>query len=105
MNLAYCLCFVTHCNSDNCFVSVDSGNDLYILQKLSENVNRPPETLDDLRVVLSAFGDVRDVAVEVELRYLDIGEKYRTLAMYNIPVSACLIKPFRSEQRAQMPHM
>ncbi|XP_031362138.1 dynein axonemal heavy chain 10 [Lonchura striata] len=56
------------------------------IQKLSENVNRPPETLDDLRVVLSAFGVVRDVAVEVELRYLDIGEKYRTLAMYNIPV-------------------
>ncbi|XP_038008579.1 dynein heavy chain 10, axonemal [Motacilla alba alba] len=56
------------------------------IHKLSENLNRPPETLDDLRVVLSAFGVVRDIAVEVELRYLDIGERYRTLALYNIPV-------------------
>ncbi|XP_063271579.1 dynein axonemal heavy chain 10 [Prinia subflava] len=58
------------------------------IQRLSENVNRPPETLDDLRVVLSTFGVIRSVSVEVELRYLDIRERYRTLAMYNIPVPA-----------------
>ncbi|RMC05733.1 hypothetical protein DUI87_17276 [Hirundo rustica rustica] len=57
------------------------------IQRLSENVNRPPETLDDLRVVLNAFGVVKGITMEVELRYLDIGERYRTLAMYNIPVS------------------
>lgn len=92
-------------NSDDYFVSVDSGNDLYVLQRLSVSVNRPPETLDDLRVVLSAFRVVKDISMDVELRYLDIGEKYRTLAIYNIPVSACLIKPFRSQLRAQMPHV
>uniref|UniRef100_A0A8C5JCI3 Dynein-1, subspecies f n=1 Tax=Junco hyemalis TaxID=40217 RepID=A0A8C5JCI3_JUNHY len=75
------------------------------IQKLSENLNKPPETLDDLRVVLGAFAVVRDIAVEVELRYLDIGERYRTLELYNLPVSVCPIKPFRSELRAQMPHM
>ncbi|KAM3661462.1 dynein axonemal heavy chain 10 [Ammospiza maritima maritima] len=56
------------------------------IQKLSENLNKPPETLDDLRVVLGAFAVVRDIAVEVELRYLDIGERYRTLELYNLPV-------------------
>lgn len=105
MLFACVLCLTHYYNSDNCFVSVDSGNDLYFLQRLSENVNRPPETLDDLRVILSAFGVIRGVSLEVELRYLDIGERYRTLALYNIPVSACLIKPFRSELRAKMPLM
>ncbi|XP_074410515.1 dynein axonemal heavy chain 10 isoform X7 [Zonotrichia albicollis] len=56
------------------------------IHKLSENLNKPPETLDDLRVVLGAFAVVRDIAVEVELRYLDIGERYRTLELYNLPV-------------------
>ncbi|KAF2987534.1 hypothetical protein EK904_013207 [Melospiza melodia maxima] len=56
------------------------------IHKLSENLNKPPETLDDLRVVLGAFEVVRDIAVEVELRYLDIGERYRTLELYNLPV-------------------
>uniref|UniRef100_U3K3Y5 Dynein-1, subspecies f n=1 Tax=Ficedula albicollis TaxID=59894 RepID=U3K3Y5_FICAL len=56
-------------------------------------------------VVLSAFGVVRSISLEVELRCLDIGERYRTLEMYNIPVSACLIKPFRSHLRAQMPQV
>lgn len=86
-------------------MSVDSGYDLYFLQRLSENVNRPPESLDDLRVILSAFGVVKNISLEVELRYLDIGERYRTLAMYHIPVSAYLIKPFISQLRAQMPHV
>ncbi|XP_039416979.1 dynein heavy chain 10, axonemal isoform X2 [Corvus cornix cornix] len=57
------------------------------IQRLSENVNRPPETLDDLRVILSTFGVIKGVSLEVELRYLDIGERYRTLALYNIPVA------------------
>lgn len=99
-----CVLCLTH-NSDDYFVSVDSGNDLYFLQRLSVSVNRPPETLDDLRVVLSAFRVVKDISMDVELRYLDIGERYRTLAIYNIPVSACLIKPFRSQLRAQMAHV
>lgn len=97
------LLFTNYCNSCYFFVSVDSRNDLYYLQRLSESVNRPPETLDDLRVVLSAFGVVRNISLEVELRYLDIGERYRTLQLYNIPVSACLIKTFKSQLRAQMP--
>ncbi|XP_058707745.1 dynein axonemal heavy chain 10 [Poecile atricapillus] len=67
------------------------------IQKISENVNRPPETLDDLRVVLSAFGVVRDVTVEVELRYLDIVERYRTLAMYNIPVTQQQVEDYSKE--------
>lgn len=105
MLFACVLCLTHYCNSDNCFVSVDSGNDLYFLQKLSVNVNRPPETLDDLRVVLTAFGVLKSISMDVELRYLDIAERYRTLAMYNIPVSARLIKPFRSQLRAQMPRV
>uniref|UniRef100_A0A8C3NCR8 Dynein-1, subspecies f n=1 Tax=Geospiza parvula TaxID=87175 RepID=A0A8C3NCR8_GEOPR len=77
------------------------------IQKLSENLNKPPETLDDLRVVLGAFAVVRDIAVEVELRYLDIGERYRTLELYNLPVSKtirngnCLIELKETEDFLQ----
>uniref|UniRef100_A0A8D2N9M5 Dynein-1, subspecies f n=1 Tax=Zonotrichia albicollis TaxID=44394 RepID=A0A8D2N9M5_ZONAL len=74
------------------------------IHKLSENLNKPPETLDDLRVVLGAFAVVRDIAVEVELRYLDIGERYRTLELYNLPVSVngnCLIELKETEDFLQ----
>ncbi|XP_027593384.2 dynein heavy chain 10, axonemal isoform X1 [Pipra filicauda] len=57
------------------------------IQRLSENLNRPLDTLDNFRVVLSTFVEIRGMSFEVELNYLDILERYRTLALYNIPVA------------------
>ena len=37
--------------------------------------------------MLSVIAKVRDMSLAVELRYRDIQERYRTLAMYHIPVS------------------
>lgn len=38
------------------------------------------------------------MSFKVELKYLDIWERYRTLAMYNIPVSACYALPHKTFQ-------
>ncbi|XP_009082982.1 PREDICTED: dynein heavy chain 10, axonemal, partial [Acanthisitta chloris] len=57
------------------------------MQNLSENLNRPPDTLEDLKMVLGTMAEIKDMSFEVELKYLDIWERYRTLAMYNIPVT------------------
>lgn len=89
----------------NCFVSVASGNYFYFLQRLTENLQRPPDSLEDFKIVLGAIANIRSMSFKVEVRYLDIWERYRTLAMYNIPVSSCLLNHFRFELGAQMPLM
>uniref|UniRef100_W5K6M6 Dynein axonemal heavy chain 10 n=1 Tax=Astyanax mexicanus TaxID=7994 RepID=W5K6M6_ASTMX len=64
--------------------------DLYALrselQQLSENLKKSPDTLEDLKFVLSTISNIRDMSVDVELRFRDIQERYRTLTMYNIQV-------------------
>lgn len=72
----------------DCFVNVASGNYFYLLQRLSQSLKRPPDSLEDLRIVLGTIAEIRGMSFEVELKYLDIWERYRTLAMYNVPVSA-----------------
>ncbi|XP_069727356.1 dynein axonemal heavy chain 10 [Phaenicophaeus curvirostris] len=56
------------------------------IQSLSQNLKRPPDSLEDLRVVLGTIAKIKDMSFRVEVKYLDIWERYRTLAMYNIPV-------------------
>ena len=43
--------------------------------------------MDDLKFVLSEISDIRRMSLEVELEYRDIQERYRTLAMYRLPVT------------------
>ncbi|XP_040439457.1 dynein heavy chain 10, axonemal [Falco naumanni] len=57
------------------------------IQKLSQNLKRPPDSLEDLKIVLGTIAEIKGKSFEVELKYLDIWERYRTLAMYNIPVA------------------
>lgn len=59
-------------------------------QRLSHNLKTTPSTLEDLKFVLGTIAEIKDMSLEVELKYLDIRERYRTLAMYNIPVSEML---------------
>ncbi|XP_019908369.3 dynein heavy chain 10, axonemal [Esox lucius] len=54
------------------------------LLQLSENLKRSPNTLDDLKFVLGTISDIRDMSLTVEMRFTDIQERYRTLAMYKV---------------------
>ncbi|XP_010134250.1 PREDICTED: dynein heavy chain 10, axonemal, partial [Buceros rhinoceros silvestris] len=56
------------------------------MQRLSQSLKRPPDTLEDLKIVLGTIAEIKGMSFKAELKYLDIWERYRTLAMYNIPV-------------------
>ena len=58
----------------------------FFLKGLTEDLKRPPDTLEDLKFVLRVIADIRDKSLEVELRYVDLQERYRTLLMYDIEV-------------------
>ncbi|KAG8146106.1 hypothetical protein E2320_012501 [Naja naja] len=53
-------------------------------ERLSHNLKTTPSTLEDLKFVLGTIAEIKQISLEVELKYLDIQERYRTLAMYNI---------------------
>lgn len=54
---------------------------------MSENLKRSPDTLEDLKFVLKAIADIKDMSLTVEMRIADIQERYRTIAMYNIAIT------------------
>ncbi|XP_067084612.1 dynein axonemal heavy chain 10 [Osmerus mordax] len=53
---------------------------------LSDNLKRDPSSLEDLKFVLGNISDIRAMSLTVELRFTDIQERYRTLAMYHVQV-------------------
>ena len=57
-----------------------------ILQGLSNDLKCSPTSLEELKFVLEVIANIRSMSLDVEMRYRDIQERYRTLAMYNIPV-------------------
>uniref|UniRef100_A0A8B9QA73 Dynein axonemal heavy chain 10 n=1 Tax=Apteryx owenii TaxID=8824 RepID=A0A8B9QA73_APTOW len=57
------------------------------IERLSQNLKTPPDSLEDLKFVLGTIAEIKDMSFKVELKYLDIQERYRTLAMYSIPVA------------------
>ncbi|XP_010291294.1 PREDICTED: dynein heavy chain 10, axonemal, partial [Phaethon lepturus] len=57
------------------------------IQSLSQRLKTPPDSLEDLKIVLGTIAEIKGMSFKVELKYLDIWERYRTLAMYNIPVA------------------
>uniref|UniRef100_UPI0037E7F8F2 dynein axonemal heavy chain 10 n=1 Tax=Semicossyphus pulcher TaxID=241346 RepID=UPI0037E7F8F2 len=56
------------------------------LMQLSTNLKQSPDTFEDLKSVLSTISHIRDMSLDVEMRYNDIKERYRTLAMYKVEV-------------------
>ena len=42
------------------------------LAQLSQDLERPPDTLEQLKFVLQKIADIRDISVEVEMQYRDI---------------------------------
>ena len=59
---------------------------LFSLQGHSQDLKRSPDTLEDLKFVLSSIANIRDMQLDVELRIFDLQERYRTLEMYDIEV-------------------
>lgn len=58
----------------------------YRAQNHSEDLTRSPDTLENLKFVLSSIARIRDMQLEVELRIFDLHERYRTLDMYGAEV-------------------
>ncbi|KAI9102678.1 dynein heavy chain and region D6 of dynein motor-domain-containing protein [Phlyctochytrium arcticum] len=56
------------------------------MAKYTADLERTPETLDDLTFVLDIIAELRYASEDVEMRYRDIQEAYRTLRMYRIDV-------------------
>lgn len=68
------------------------------LQRLSQNLKTPPDSLEELKIVLSTITAIRGMSFMVELKYLDIWERYRTLAMYDIQVGECYVLSHKTFQ-------
>ncbi|XP_069922194.1 dynein axonemal heavy chain 10 isoform X1 [Oryctolagus cuniculus] len=54
------------------------------MEHLAKNLKKSPNTLEDLKFVLATIAEIRSKSLVMELRYRDVQERYRTMAMYNI---------------------
>uniref|UniRef100_A0A8D3BG74 AAA+ ATPase domain-containing protein n=1 Tax=Scophthalmus maximus TaxID=52904 RepID=A0A8D3BG74_SCOMX len=52
------------------------------LMELDAKLKQSPDTLEDLKSVLGTISDIKCMSADVEIRFIDIRERYRTLAMY-----------------------
>lgn len=55
-------------------------------KELSRKLKQSPDTFDDLKSVLSTISEIRAMSLDVEMRFNEIKERYRTLAMYKVEV-------------------
>ncbi|XP_037672459.1 dynein heavy chain 10, axonemal isoform X6 [Choloepus didactylus] len=51
---------------------------------LAKNLKKSPNTLEDLKFVLATIAEIKSKSLVMELRYRDVQERYRTMAMYNV---------------------
>ncbi|KAF6080979.1 dynein axonemal heavy chain 10 [Phyllostomus discolor] len=63
------------------------------MESLSKNLKKSPSTLEDLKFVLATIAEIRSKSLLMELRYRDVQERYRTLAVYNLHVSGRPLSP------------
>ncbi|KAK9522770.1 hypothetical protein VZT92_019216 [Zoarces viviparus] len=56
------------------------------LMQLSGKLKENLDTFDDLKSVLGTISDIRDMSLDVEMRFIDLQEIYRTMAMYKVEV-------------------
>uniref|UniRef100_A0A2K5DJP1 Dynein axonemal heavy chain 10 n=1 Tax=Aotus nancymaae TaxID=37293 RepID=A0A2K5DJP1_AOTNA len=54
------------------------------MEHLAKNLRKIPSTLEDLKFVLATIAEIRSKSLVMELRYRDVQERYRTMAMYNL---------------------
>lgn len=55
-------------------------------QQLSERLKHSPDTIEDLAIILGTIANIRDMSPDVEMRFTDVQERYRTQAMYKVEV-------------------
>jgi len=55
-------------------------------QSKSEDLDKVPVSLEDLKFVLTTISDIKAMSLDVEDKIRDIQERYRTLSMYDIEV-------------------
>ncbi|KAM9056172.1 dynein axonemal heavy chain 10 isoform 4-T4 [Megaptera novaeangliae] len=54
------------------------------IEFLTKNLKKSPSTLEDLKFVLATIAEIRSKSLVMELRYRDVQERYRTMAMYSL---------------------
>lgn len=57
------------------------------LDDRSDDLEQSPNTLEDLKFVLTTISDIKAMSLDVETKIRDMQERYRTLAMYDIEVT------------------
>ncbi|CAG5923192.1 unnamed protein product [Menidia menidia] len=55
-------------------------------KRLSNKLEQSPDSFEELKSILDAISDIRDMSLDVELRFSDIQERYRTLTIYKVEV-------------------
>ncbi len=63
---------------------------LVCLQGKSDDLDMKPYTLEDLKFILRAISDIRDMSLTVESTARDLDERYRVLVVYDLCVSVSL---------------
>ena len=56
------------------------------MKKFDDEMNKVPNTLDELTYMLNVISSVRNASEDIEMKYRDVLEGYRTLKMYGIEV-------------------
>lgn len=57
------------------------------MERRSEDLNTKPKDIDELKYMLKAIADIKDIAVDVEQTIRDVTECYYTMNIYHIAVS------------------
>jgi dynein heavy chain len=65
---------------------------LFVFQNKSDDLKETPSSLEDLKFILRTISDIKDMSMDVETRIRDIRERYRTMEMYSLPVSAVAVQ-------------
>ncbi|XP_023576433.1 dynein heavy chain 10, axonemal [Octodon degus] len=75
-------------NSLGRLLNDSAREELYSLQEeielLNRNLKKSPSTLEDLKFVLATIAEIRSKSLVMELRYRDVQERYRTMAIYHV---------------------
>ena len=60
---------------------------LNLIQIKSEDLDKHPDSLEELKFVLTTISDIKNMSLDVENRMRLVQERYRVLAMYDLKVS------------------
>ena len=73
-------------STDVYLYTLNSAWKTFYFQNKSDDLEQTPNSLEDLKFVLTTISDIKAMSLEVEDKIRDIQERYRTLSMYDIEV-------------------